>query len=158
MFPQHLLAIIGGLTATYAKEAAVICAEWDDAYVLGHATIDDHHRRMFVLVQDLGEMLNLENAGDRWLQAATTLIDHTNRHFEYEEQVMEEAAYPAAAVHRTQHTELLGELEHFCAHPHLSLLHGRDRESRGLSFLLQWLSEHVNHSDRKLADWLRSRS
>jgi len=79
----------------------------------------------------------------------------TRAHFASEEQLMQEAAYPAWRAHRREHTMLMAELRCFVREIHQGAGH---LQLRDLLSLKQWLVGHIAGADRKFADFYHTGS
>ena len=86
---------------------------WTKAHCVGIDVIDDDHRKLVLLFNELLAACSV-GAGsriiERALDAATAL---TREHFMREEQLLEEAEYPRLAAHRQEHRALLKQLLSF---------------------------------------------
>jgi hemerythrin-like metal-binding protein len=107
--------------------------------------------------KDHDEFIDLLNALDNATNADfpvlfQQLYEHTEQHFERENQLMTQSAYPGIADHKAEHQRVLGEFKQF-----------KSRVDKGLvvfgrSFvrdrLPQWLALHVTTMDTALATHL----
>lgn len=73
---------------------------------VGHVPMDTIHSELLVL------LAAAEKCRDHITLATQldTIIQHTQNHFETEEQWMEQSSFPHIAEHRSEHRQLLGEL------------------------------------------------
>ena len=84
--------------------------EWLEAFEIGLREIDDDHREMLRIMQDVkaaGEARDRKRCA-RLLDA---LIDFSKAHFEREEKILHEIEYPSAGVHEAYHADLLDRAE-----------------------------------------------
>ena len=125
--------------------------EWNSAIEIGHAEIDEQHKRLLLLGQAAVELLSAEHKPDATqLQA---LIDFAQEHFAFEEGLMRSAGYPDAEWHAKFHASLLAELSAYCR----KVQQGEIINAVGLiSFLWNWLNLHIDSVDRELVVWLKS--
>lgn len=116
--------------------------------LVGYEEIDEDHREFDELVEKLSSADNVSFA-----TAFDELLDHTRRHFERENQLMEASGYPASGEHKGEHNRVLGEFEQF-----------RKRVQRGLipfgrafvqDRLVPWFTLHITTMDAALAAHLR---
>lgn len=113
----------------------------------GVPTIDEQHQQLFDHLDSL--MLSLNTAAGRDLsqRILLELEDYTRSHFDYEEGLMAEMAYPELAQHQNEHRSFIDKMAQ------LRELTNEDDLSRGLTgFLIKWLREHINRSDRAYID------
>jgi hemerythrin len=121
--------------------------QWEDFYAVGVSDIDDQHRKLFALANDLS--VNAAEAGgvaarrEQWAE----LIEYVRSHFEKEESLLESRAYPRLAAQREDHRTLLYELED-------GLLHGQASEA----LLKDWLIRHTLIEDRLFKDFFARRA
>jgi hemerythrin len=130
-----------------------VALQWTSTLSVGDEAIDAQHRELFVRLDRLHDaMLRRERA--EALRLLAFLRDYSVVHFEAEERLMAEAAYPEAGRHAQEHeafrASLRGLQEHFEAE---GLTAGLvlDLERR----VVGWLREHVYHSDVGLGRWIR---
>jgi len=127
--------------------------DWNADVAIGHAQIDDQHKRMFALAEAATESLftNAERRPrDEQLQA---LIDYAREHFAYEEGLMQDFAYPEAESHANYHASLLMELDTYCAKVREQ---SNTNPARLVAFLWRWLAIHIHSADRELVAWIGS--
>ncbi len=130
--------------------------EFGEKFLVGVDQIDREHRRLFDIAARTYDILGASDAvGRAMLQdAVAELIDYTATHFANEEELMAAAEYPGLAIHREQHQHLLARV--------------RDMEMRVeiedatvavdlTHFLYRWLVDHIESSDRRFGDYVRSR-
>ena len=124
--------------------------EWNSAIEIGHAEIDEQHKRLLLLGQAAVELLSAEHKPDATqLQA---LIDFAQEHFAFEEGLMRSAGYPGADQHAKYHSSLLTELRTYC----FKVQRGIHTNPVGRFFLWNWIVPHIDSADRDLVVWLKS--
>lgn len=131
--------------------------QWHDHYAIGHATIDEQHRKIVDIINLLHEVLNdgahLEEctgAGKVFDQ----LAEYVMTHFSYEEQLMVDAGYPVEKIaeHKRTHDKLLSDVQ--------DVMHAyQDGDTKALAELLpflygDWLINHICHTDKDYAPYL----
>lgn len=86
--------------------------EWSDALSMSDPQIDAEHRQLIDLIRQLGDAVGkLEQGRQDVLDTLEALIKRTTAHFEHEERVLREHAYPAGGEHAQIHAALIGELD-----------------------------------------------
>ena len=127
--------------------------QWTSTLSVGDEAIDAQHRELFVRLDRLHDAM-LRRERSEALRLLAFLRDYAVVHFEAEERLMAEAAYPEAARHAQEHeafrAALRGLQEHFEAEGLTAAL-VLDLERR----VVGWLREHVYHSDVALGRWTR---
>jgi hemerythrin len=128
--------------------------KWDDSYNIGIASIDEQHKRLVEIVIALQNSMTGGMSDDCFRGAFDSLIDATATHFRHEEALFENTAYPDAAVHRQQHSELL---------QHIALFRGEiidrsdpEKSKAMMNFLRTWLLDHILTTDKGLGVWLNA--
>lgn len=128
--------------------------EWTSAIETGDARIDEQHR---ALIQAFNDLVAAVEGKRGWEAADKTLrflVGYTVRHFQMEEQLMEEAQYPGLPQHRKLHHDLVMKVS--------ALMQAHAARSANLSpelmdFLEGWLVEHIQGEDVRLVAFLRTR-
>jgi len=117
-----------------------------DLHGIGIEEIDQQHRRMVELANELYvAMIQLKNE-KLYKQKLDELAEFSLQHFEQEEMLMVEAGYPGLEHHRLEHLELTRQLAEFAGGFRI----GRDLGSGELiTFLTGWLISHSENSDRQ---------
>ena len=127
--------------------------KWTNVIEVGHAEIDAQHRRLLHLCTDVIELLLHSGDPNSSMSQLQELIDFTEEHFEFEEDLMRSVSYPDLDQHAKYHSSLLAELRTFVYRVH------QDQGTTAvgtMSFLWSWLTLHIDSVDRELADWLRT--
>lgn len=127
--------------------------EWHPRYETGIAAVDDDHRRLVALINDLDSVL--EGGGDlrRAGEAIDALIDYADYHFAREETLMVDRGYGGAAEHALAHAgfgQYLGEMVGICM-----LAPDRRAVEALRDYLGAWLIDHILVEDMKFAALLR---
>ncbi|MBI4290715.1 MAG: hemerythrin family protein [Betaproteobacteria bacterium] len=125
--------------------------KWTNVIEVGHAEIDAQHRRLLHLCTDVIERLLHSGDPKSSMSQLQELIDFTEEHFEFEEDLMRSVNYPGLDRHAKYHSLLLAELRTFVYRVH----QGEGATAVGtMSFLWSWLNLHIDSMDRELTDWL----
>jgi len=123
--------------------------EWTDNYLLGYEAMDDTHREFVACVSAL------QRCDDKDVpQTLGRVIDHLQSHFEEENSVMRETAFPPRDCHIDEHAAVLrsaGQIEQLVAEG--DRLHVR----RFAQALAEWFPGHATHLDSALAHWMVKR-
>ena len=128
--------------------------EWSDSFNTGHNAIDDDHRALFRLVNDLHDHNNSDTEEETFDKAINALADYIHSHFEREEALLEAADYSELELHKQAHARLrmrlLGYQVAFQANP-LTF----DRQAF-VRFVTDWLSAHILETDMAYVPHLNS--
>jgi hemerythrin len=119
--------------------------EWSEEMSVGVARLDEHHRRLIDLTNQLG---NAIADGDPQRTTGTVLgelVRYVFYHFGEEERLMEQAGYPELGPHRSHHRAMA---------EHVRGLEARyDRDPGTVvagqlhDFLADWLVRHIRSED-----------
>ena len=126
---------------------------WNDKYATGNTQVDDEHKQIFDLVQNVLDA----NFSDRSQKIETVidfLGDYTIKHFEHEERLMDESGYPGIEIHRQQHRDFLSDFVKLRDH----ILQSDDYTTNNITInkaVVGWLTNHVMGSDMAMADHYR---
>jgi hemerythrin-like metal-binding protein len=115
--------------------------EWQAFYTVGLSEIDDEHRKIFALANDLSAHAaeGTPARRRRWAE----LLEMVREHFKNEESLLESRAYPRLEAQREDHRSLLSELGE-------AVKTGKT----GDALLKDWLIRHTLIEDRLYKDFL----
>lgn len=119
--------------------------EWKEEYSVGVGKMDDHHKRIIVLINELAEGLkNNEGVIRKFQDLGKFVIVH----FDEEEKLMEEKNYEGLKTHKIIHQNLLKKLSFFEA----EVANNRVDEEELMTFLKMWLTSHIMGIDKKYSE------
>lgn len=121
--------------------------DWDDALNLGIESIDEQHRGLVALVNELHAALTSGAAVCPAESLVESLKTYAVEHFGTEEGYMLAAQSPELPVHRAEHEAFKIAVAHYedrCAK-------GEATPERMLAFLKTWLTEHIAGMDQRMA-------
>ncbi len=119
--------------------------KWNQAYSVNNAVIDEQHRKLFALVNDLHHAM--QTGGARDLGATVSaLVEYTDYHFKAEEELLRTCRYPQYDEHREMHDSLTRR-----ARSMQEAVAGGNMPSaiEVLLVLANWLNRHILEEDRK---------
>jgi hemerythrin len=125
--------------------------EWNDSMSVQVAVIDEQHQGLLRLINELHDAM-IQGQGATVLgEIVDGLIEYTHTHFNTEEGYFEACDYPNCAVHKQQHRDFVAKVTNF--------KQGFDEGRLMLtldvmSFLGDWLVEHIQGSDASYAPFL----
>jgi hemerythrin-like metal-binding protein len=125
---------------------------WAVVGEVGVAIIDEQHRVLVDLVNEVAEDLRLGRDRDAVLASLRSLMRFTAEHFATEERLMyEQGGGEGEAEHRKEHRKLFQEVR--------TLMAGLDvrAPAETMEFLRRWLLAHVMETDRPFGEWLHAR-
>jgi hemerythrin-like metal-binding protein len=121
---------------------------WNDDLSVGSTFIDNDHRRLIDLLNDLYNAVGEGRGPDLVGPVLNELVQYTQEHFKREEFVMRDMRYAEFSAHKREHENLT-----------IKVLALRKRYADGetklsvelLIFLYNWLFNHIMRVDKKLA-------
>lgn len=125
--------------------------EWSEALSVGFEEIDDDHKKLIGMVNELNDAVAAGRAADVVGEVLEDLISYTAWHFRHEERLMQTHGYPGYSAHKAQHEELVDAATALQA----KFVNGDpDVASTLLPFLKDWLTNHILGTDRKTGQFL----
>ena len=124
---------------------------WSKILSVGVDEIDDDHRRLIALFNELNRAAAGGESADYLAATLEELIHCTVWHFSHEERLMLKHRYPGMAEHREAHRELIEAAREWQA----SLAQAGYALAEGeIAFLDRWLTEHILTVDQRLGSFL----
>jgi hemerythrin len=131
-----------------------VLVKWDDKrYAIGIPLIDDQHRELIRLTNELyaGCLLGDETAKATFMKAVKGTVDYVKYHFSAEEKLLENVKYPALADHKRLHEAFIKQI-----------LEDVDSFKTGkkfvpnefVRFLKDWILSHIGVEDKKYAAYI----
>lgn len=125
--------------------------EWKSDYSVGIDSIDQQHKRLINLINQLHTAVDYSTGPEFEREALDELVDYTKTHFTYEEGLMEQNGYPDFEPHKTQHQKMLKKVEEVLAE------YQKDQETamaNAAEYLKDWLINHINGTDKEYSSYL----
>lgn len=127
---------------------------WDDKYSVGVRELDNQHKQLISILNDLYDAMQTQKANDIIGTIITKLVNYTKTHFTTEEKYMTQYAYPDLASQKREHEAFTKKVMDFKE----SFDSGRTSLSVSVtSFVKDWLVTHISGSDRKYGPFLNSK-
>jgi hemerythrin-like metal-binding protein len=127
--------------------------EWSDALSVGVAEIDDDHKKLVAMVNDLQSASEAGQATEVVGDILEGLLDYTAWHFRHEERLMQTYGDPTYIDHKALHEKLLQSTEGL----HEKFMSGDLDVSKDLlPFLKDWLFNHIQGTDKTTGTYLAS--
>lgn len=124
---------------------------WSTAFETGIFEIDNQHRRLVDLNNQLDLQINHEDPAA--IRAALeALLDYTKTHFSYEENLLKLAKYSSKELkqHRKKHELFIEKLEQISQQYQQG-----EAVARRLQILLRnWLLHHIKYEDQDYVPWV----
>jgi len=120
--------------------------KWSDKYSLNVTEIDEQHKKLVSLVNDMYDAMQAGKGRDMIGTVIDEFVDYTDYHFKAEERLLRENGYPEYDEHKEMHDNLSRK-----AH---SIKEAFDRGNTPTAIevmllLTNWLNTHILEEDRK---------
>ena len=127
---------------------------WDTRLETGHAKIDEQHQSMAEIFNRLHGAMK-QGKGRAEVEGILVLLkDYTMTHFAMEEELMDRHGYTGAARHRQIHADLAGQVTEVVGRFQAG---GASLTLAVMNFLEDWLVQHIQGEDYRMALEFRSR-
>jgi hemerythrin len=124
---------------------------WREDFTVGHPELDDHHRTIISLLNDLYTATREGSSEEVVGGVVERLYHYTQYHFAREEDLMEKGDYPELAKHRMIHRWMTRKAEDLRKH---HFQHGTEYTDKVFSFLKNWWTNHIQQLDRHYAPYV----
>lgn len=128
---------------------------WSEDLTVGVAAVDADHRKLFSLVNYLYDSMIAGKEKPVIDEFVGSLIIYTKQHFEREETLFEETAYPDRLAHQQEHEALIVQITD--AYKRYKSDASASQLLEMIGFLNKWMVEHIRKSDKKYAPHLKGR-
>ena len=124
---------------------------WHERYRIGNVAIDDQHKKLFELVNHFDDVIKM-GMEDELGRIVDDLISSSVAHFKFEEELMEQAGFPALDDHKKMHEELIGQIRDMRAQMKAG---GHVSTKSVVRFLADWLTNHILREDMAYKPYLK---
>jgi len=154
----------GGVTSTQAASSAQPMHEqkawsrgggasfnWSEAYSVGVTTMDEQHKRFFVMINELHQALKQARGAEVLGGILNELARYTEYHFSAEEAAMEAACYPDLPRHKEYHNQFIAKVAEFQRR-----FNSGDRSIivDAMNAVKDWLVHHIQNVDKKYGPYV----
>lgn len=118
--------------------------EWTPAISVGITTIDDQHKKLISLINDVSDAMKAKKAAEVIGNVLQQLSDYTVHHFGNEERAFEKYSYPDKDAHMAAHRTYVNKIN--------ELIERNKKGELGISisvldFLMEWITNHIMKTD-----------
>jgi len=146
-----LVAILVAIPFIHRKLSSRSFIEWKDQYSVGIDSIDQQHRKLVNLINQLTTAVDYSTGEEFEREALAELVGYTKTHFSYEEGLLEDNGYPGFEAHREEHRAMIAEVDAVLAEYEkdhdMAMRHACD-------YLKGWLIDHINGTDKQYSSFL----
>ncbi len=119
---------------------------WSDEYTVDIQEIDEQHKRLIDIINELYEALAAKKDRDKVATVLNELVEYTKVHFAVEETLMRIFHYEDYDAHKEIHDRIVARVLDFQA----KFNAGNDSVGMELLlFLKEWLFDHINKVDKR---------
>ncbi|MCX7759183.1 MAG: bacteriohemerythrin [bacterium] len=126
--------------------------EWNDSYKTGIDTIDNQHKGLFDLINQLSKELD-ENLEKKLLEKTIEkLFDYTKYHFSTEEYLMRKVNYERYEEHKEAHERFASKVKEFI----VNFIDDKENLTEDIIvFLIDWISNHIAKVDKEYIPYIK---
>ncbi len=121
---------------------------WEEAYSVGNSELDNQHKGLFELANQLPEVVSNEDARPVIMQ----LYKYTREHFAFEEEIMKESGFPLLQEHRQLHEEIISKLNAISSRK----INDDEELYEFKKFFYDWLISHIMQEDNRFFKFKQS--
>ena len=130
--------------------------EWNDEYLLGITEIDNQHKKLLSLANELYDIASGD--GEKYkLQMSIVLkklTDYTLYHFSSEEAFMQKHGYSGTSAHKMAHDSFISEVNNQIK---LLSVENKDAGVKFYNFVANWVLTHIAKADKIWANYVKSK-
>jgi hemerythrin len=126
---------------------------WKDEYTVGVKLIDDQHRRLLEIADDVYQLTKnnfITDKYDKIVQVIEELKDYTVFHFKSEEEYMLSIGYKKFLSHKVEHDDFVNKINS------LDLKQIDESQQQYLleilEFIIKWIDEHILQKDKLIVE------
>lgn len=125
--------------------------EWSDSYTLDNGILDDEHKRVINILNDLLDDADADNSSEIINETLYKLLEHIETHFKHEEEIMSQCNYPRLEQQKKSHQKFHKEVVMFCK----SVMTDEKKVVKSLIMLLmKWVTHHISVEDLDIKKYL----
>ncbi len=135
----------------YSKEAIPMVKTNLELLKVNHSKIDKQHEMMFSMFSVLVEAIRAGQTSKQLGLLFLELLEYTDMHFQTEESLMEQCAYPGLTRHRSEHKKIFMQAKEFKENDE----NGKATLTVGIFiFLFDWMKNHILQEDKEFIQFL----
>ena len=123
---------------------------WDDKYSVGVKLMDDHHKRLFDIFNQLHDALGSRQSAEVMGRITKDLLDYTIYHFAEEQKMLEKIGYTSLTHHKSLHKKFIDEISSY--NDMVDQGQGVFAATKLFNTSMKWLLEHIMTIDKGYED------
>lgn len=123
---------------------------WNEMFTTNIQALDDQHRHFFDIINRLGHAYGSADEHSVLVDTFTELIEYMQVHFDTEEKLMELSRYPELGQQKELHLFFTSKVTELFRN---YLQDKADITQATLTFLQDWLVNHIKSEDMKFKDY-----
>lgn len=138
----------------FYREVVMDFFEWDDSFSVGVVEIDDQHKQLIQMINDVAEAVAQGRPDDVQQGVLCDMVVYAGVHFSTEEKHMQHFNYSDIEVQKAQHHDYILKIGQF----RVDLEAGKITLTQDiLDFLKDWLKEHILVTDMRFKPFFNER-
>ncbi len=127
---------------------------WSSNLSVNIKEIDNQHQKWIAIINDLNNAMKAGKSKEILGEVFKRLIDYTNYHFKYEEDLFEKHGFAEKVSHKMVHQKLVKEVNGY----YNDFIAGKMSVSIQLMQLLSnWLIDHIQKTDKAYSKYLNEK-
>ncbi len=126
--------------------------EWTPAYSVQVTEFDNHHKKLFSLINDLHEAMKNRCGKEALEKILEELANYVNYHFKEEEKAMIATGYPEYKKHLDAHNQLRKKVKEI----NQKLIEEKVVTMETYNLLKSWIETHIMVEDKKYGAYFRN--
>lgn len=119
---------------------------WTNKFSIGNTKIDNEHKKLFEVYDDLVEFLVYKNDREEFAKILTRMTNYSLNHFKNEERYMRKMNYPKLQEHENYHRRYIFEVAMY----NVDLLSSTPPNPKDIiKFLKKWWTNHIMIHDNR---------
>jgi hemerythrin len=152
--PWILIAGTVAIPIIYKKYSQSRVVSWDPSYTVGVTVLDDDHKHLIHLINQLESASNYYTGGEFEKKALQEVVDYTKYHFEREEKLLKDNNYPDYDNHIKIHKKMVDKVTQVVEDYKTDADNAIDET---VKFLRDWLINHICKTDREYMEFFKSK-
>ena len=128
---------------------------WDQSFSVGVAKLDEQHRHIIDMINLLIENVEPDIRSEPISETLTRMTKYAEEHFETEEQLLAQHAYPELLSHKEEHAVFCKKTAAFCLD---TMRYKTSVPEEILLYLNDWWTNHILTIDMRYSSFFKERN